>query len=89
MLACGLVLLYCLASVFKANLASDRSAYLKAAIERDAVQCYAIEGAYPKDLAHLEDYYGLQVDRNSYDVYYQSLGSNLKPQVIVVRVSGR
>lgn len=53
------------------------------AVRRAAVQCYALEGSYPPDLNYLEQHYGLIIDHNRYLVHYQSLGSNLMPQIAV------
>ncbi len=52
-------------------------------VRRNAVQCYALEGSYPPDLDYLKENYGLYYDTNKYVVHYQSLGSNLLPQISV------
>ncbi len=52
-------------------------------VRRNAVQCYSIEGSYPPDLNYLEVNYGLYYDKEKYVVHYQSLGSNLLPQISV------
>ena len=56
---------------------------LKEAIGRTAVQCYALEGAYPPDIQYLEDHYGLSVDWNRFRVNYVVSGSNLAPTITV------
>lgn len=56
-----------------------------AAIKRSTVQCYAIEGKYPKSLTYLKDNYGLRIDDNKYFVHYSYLGSNILPDVTVMR----
>ena len=53
------------------------------AIRRATVQCYAIEGHYPQSFSYLEEHYGLRVDSQRYLVHYQSVGSNLMPQIQV------
>lgn len=57
------------------------------AVRRAAVQCYALEGSYPADLSYLEENYGLIIDHERYLVHYQSLGSNLMPQIAVFEVN--
>jgi hypothetical protein len=61
----------------------ERMAAADQAVRRAVVQCYAIEGAYPKDLAYMEERYGLILDRDSYVYHYQHLGSNLIPEISV------
>lgn len=58
---------------------------LRTAIDRSVVQCYAVEGTYPPSLSYLEEHYGLTYDRNLFFVDYQALGSNLLPDVTIIR----
>lgn len=55
------------------------------AIRRATVQCYAIEGAYPVSLDYLEQNYGLRIDDNKYFVHYSPWGSNMMPDITVMR----
>lgn len=55
----------------------------KKAIERAAVLCYALEGFYPPSTKHLEEKYGLIVDRDKFLVIYRTFGSNIRPTVSV------
>ena len=48
-----------------------------------AKQCCAVEGSYPSALSHLEQRYGLVVNRAEYDVRYEWLGDNVLPSVVV------
>ena len=65
---------------------SDNSATaIRAAVQRSALQCYAVEGAYPPDLQYLEDNYGLQVNTQDFYVTYEAFASNLPPTVRVTR----
>jgi hypothetical protein len=66
-----------------AKSAGERIAASEDAIRRAAVQCYALEGSYPPDLAYLADHYGIVVDESRYDYYYATFGSNIMPQVKV------
>lgn len=55
------------------------------AVERSAVQCYAIEGFYPPDVKYLEDNYGLIVDREKYIVDYSVFASNIMPDIQIFK----
>ena len=57
---------------------------LEDAIRRNTVACYAAEGMYPPNLAYLEEHYGVQINRNRYDVIYQPIAENLMPDITVV-----
>ena len=59
--------------------ASVRHAVLDA-----AMQCAAVEGAYPSSLQYLEDHYGLIVNQDDYAVTYEAFPSNVPPSVVVV-----
>ena len=62
---------------------------LKAAeqsLRRAAVQCYAIEGQYPKSIEYMEKNYGLVLDREQYVYHYQGVGANLIPQISVFTI---
>lgn len=48
-----------------------------------AVQCYAIEGQYPRDISYLEENYGLSYNKKRFKVHYELIGSNLMPDVFV------
>jgi hypothetical protein len=56
-------------------------------IRRAAVQCYALEGAYPADYAYLSEQYGVSVDLERYFVDYQYTASNLMPDITVLPLS--
>ena len=65
---------------------SDSSAVaIREAVQRSALQCYAVEGAYPPDLQYLEENYGLQVNTQDFYVTYDAFASNLPPTVRVTR----
>ena len=63
-------------------------AKVQKAISRAAVQCFALEGAYPPDLQYLRDNYGLMLDDSRYYCEIETFGSNVKPDVIVVPLEG-
>ncbi len=58
---------------------------LRQAVMRSAASCYALEGAYPPDVAYLEAHYGLSIDHDRYTVHYKVEGSNLPPDIDVFR----
>ncbi len=62
--------------------ASEESLQLvEEAVQRAAIQCYAIEGSYPPDLHYLVRHYGLVLNEKAYFYHYEVLGSNLMPQI--------
>jgi hypothetical protein len=57
--------------------------FTKDAVVRATVQCYALEGRYPRGLKHLTENYGLTLDEDRYVYYYQSIGENIMPDIRV------
>lgn len=57
---------------------------MREAVERCAVQCYVVEGAYPPSLSYLEENYGLQINREEFYVSYDIFASNVPPAVKVI-----
>jgi hypothetical protein len=57
---------------------------LQTAIQRDMIQCYAIEGTYPPNLDYLKEHYGLTYDENLFFVDYQTYGANILPDVTII-----
>ena len=49
-----------------------------------AMQCFAIEGAYPQTLRYLEERYGVSINHEAYAVTYEAFASNVAPSVVVV-----
>ena len=83
-----LLLLGALALIFSdgdggKGLDEGSAAAIREAVQRSALQCYAVEGAYPPDLQYLEENYGLQVNREDFYVTYEAFASNLPPTVRV------
>ncbi len=56
---------------------------LRESIMGAAKQCCAIEGSYPATLEHLEQQYGIAVNRDDYVVSYEGFASNVMPTVVV------
>ena len=59
---------------------------LEEALRRGCVACYAAEGIYPPDLDYLKEHYGIQVDEETYVVYYNIFAENLMPDITVLEV---
>ncbi|MEG0829483.1 MAG: hypothetical protein RSD88_03625 [Anaerovoracaceae bacterium] len=51
------------------------------AIRKYTVQCYCLEGAYPKDIAYLANNYTLSLDTKKYVYHYRFIGSNMMPEI--------
>lgn len=54
-------------------------------IRKAVITCYSIEGFYPSDLEYLEENYGLVIDQKEINVFYQAVGSNIFPDIMVTR----
>lgn len=66
------------------DVSEESRAAIRDAVIRAAVECYAVEGAYPESLAHLEEHYGLVINHSDFIVAYDVFASNLLPQVQVL-----
>ena len=87
-IAVVLALAVLVALLFAAQVASEVGREQGALTLRESVldaakQCCAVEGSYPSMLSHLEQRYGLVVNRAEYDVRYEWLGDNVLPSVVV------
>ena len=71
-----------------ANLEQGRQAedirQLEQALQRTAVACYAVEGAYPESLEYMQEHYGIQYDEERFTVMYMVFASNLMPDITVL-----
>lgn len=65
------------------DLQEESAVALKAAIQKNALQCYVVEGVYPASLEYLEENYGLQINEDDFYVVYDVFASNLPPYVQV------
>jgi len=61
---------------------------LEKSIMQAIIQCYAIEGSYPESIKHIEERYGVYIDRTRYVVHYDIFASNILPNVMVIELSG-
>ena len=53
-------------------------------VRRAAVECYALEGFYPRTLDYLVENYGVTADDSRYVISYQYVASNLMPDITVL-----
>ncbi len=63
---------------------AEKKAALEEAILRSAVHCYSIEGAYPANVAYLEEHYSLSINWDDYIVHYELFASNIAPDITVI-----
>lgn len=61
---------------------------LKKAVTRATVQCYAIEGRYPPSVEYLEENYGVQINPEKYNVFYDGFASNVMPEITIIPIEG-
>ncbi len=57
---------------------------VRQAVLDSAMQCFAIEGAYPSSITYLEENYGLSLNKDDYQIMYEAFAGNLPPTVKVV-----
>lgn len=67
------------------DVSAQESNAVRQAVLDAAVQCCAIEGAYPPNVAYLEAHYGLVIDHGRYIVDYELYASNILPEVEILR----
>lgn len=53
-------------------------------IQKAVLNCYAIEGNYPPTIEYVEQHYGLQIDHDRYNVFYEIFAQNIMPEITVV-----
>lgn len=70
---------------FSARTQEEEIRTLEAALTRGVTCCYAVEGNYPESLAYLREHYGLMIDEEKYFVDYQPQGSNMMPDITIIR----
>lgn len=61
---------------------------VKQAIQKAALTCYSMEGSYAKDLAYLQEHYGLYLEEDAYFIQYRYQGQNLMPDISVYHKGG-
>lgn len=66
----------------------EQTRFIEEAVRNAVLTCYAVEGAYPRDIGYLRENYGLAYDESRYIVTYDAFASNLVPEIYVVEVEG-
>ena len=80
-----LILAIICVSIFNSQKAYDENQLesIEENIRKAVIACYSIEGYYPSDINYLKDNYGLVIDESSVNVFYQAVGSNIFPDIMV------
>ncbi len=80
------ILCYVLAAVGRVEQGQQREneKRVQDTIKKAVVNCYTIEGVYPATLEYVEEHYGLIVDRDRYDVFYEIFADNIMPEITVI-----
>jgi hypothetical protein len=75
--------LFFFSTMIQTKTEEERRIQVENAIQRALNLCYAQEGFYPAKLDYLIDNYGVQIDPETYFVYYKTIGANIRPDVTV------
>jgi hypothetical protein len=75
--------LFFFSTMIQTKTEEERRIQVENAIQRALNLCYAQEGFYPAKLDYLIDHYGVQIDPETYFVYYKTIGANIRPDVSV------
>lgn len=62
---------------------------LRLALNRSVIIYYAMEGSYPESLEDIKERYGISWDENRYLVDFETVGSNLPPDIAILPKAGR
>ncbi|MCR5278721.1 MAG: hypothetical protein K6E19_04690 [Lachnospiraceae bacterium] len=79
-----LIFIFALGSISSDTLDRQEDS-LQSAINRGIVSCYCVEGTYPPSLSYLKEHYGLTYDEDNFFVDYRPIGSNIYPDVTIIR----
>lgn len=72
-------------SISNQSTISQETNRLKEIIEKAAVDCYALQGMYPKTFEELQEEYVLHINQIDYQIYYDYNGANIMPDIHVIR----
>lgn len=78
-----LVAIWVFGGVAGAQTREQGAVTIKQTIQHAAMQCFAIEGAYPPSVRYLEENYGLSINERDYTVRYEVFASNVLPSIVV------
>ena len=71
------------------NSSGTRLKAAESAIQKAAIQCYALEGSYPPSLEYLEKNYGIILNKSRYFYHYTIFASNIMPEIGVYEKNKR
>lgn len=80
-----IILIYGVSYISEATVKEQQHS-LETALQRSVIQCYAVEGTYPPSLDYIKTHYGLTYDEDTFFVDYTIVGSNLLPDITVIRL---
>lgn len=80
-----IILIYGVSYISEATLKEQQHS-LETALHRSVIQCYAVEGTYPPSLDYIKTHYGLTYDEDTFFVDYTIVGSNLLPDITIIRL---
>ena len=83
LIAAVLVLAVVLTGRISNSQQSAESEIVRQSIKDAAINCYAVEGAYPDDLEYLRENYMLAYNEDRYFVTYNAFSSNHIPDIYV------
>jgi hypothetical protein len=80
-IVCGVI--FFAAMRLEAESEAEQVDRLRDAIRRAAIQCYALEGAFPSNVHHLQNY-GVILDETRFIIHYNLSGiGNYMPEIYV------
>ncbi len=79
------VFLYTVSKATEGSL-QEQQKNLSDAIDRAVIQCYVTEGRYPESFEYLKDNYGIIYDDEMFRVDYVIYGSNMRPDVTIIKL---
>lgn len=80
----GITIVLVLGTFYISNMGNKQGLQLtREAVNRAAIECYAVEGNYPPTVEYMEKNYGLTYDRTKYYIFYEVFASNIMPTIEV------
>lgn len=64
---------------------NNRQDSLDKALKRGILECYALEGQYPKSLDYLVKNYHIIYNEDEFDIKYEIFASNIMPNVTIIK----
>ena len=81
------LLFFSTANGFNDDRSKQEKENLERSLNRAAVACFAIEGAYPPSVEYLMENYRVRFNTDKYIVKYELYASNLMPSITVLEIS--